>query len=104
MLQYDVYIMQIHPLLAEILTFEKTGRSALLLGGWRPSFPRLTAMTPSFRGNLQTALTLVLIHLSTQGKVRWKGNINPYTMIYYSLSNSVIFIHFSFKQSQTNRG
>ena len=77
MLKQDVYIMQIHPLLVEILTFEKTGRLALVLGPWRRSFPRLTAMAPSFRGNIQTAITLVLIHLSTQGKVRWKGNINP---------------------------
>ena len=76
MLQYDVYIMQIHPLLAEILTFEKTGRSALLLGGWRPSFPRLTAMAPSFRGNLQTAITLVLIHLSTRGELCSKANVD----------------------------
>ena len=77
MLQYDVYFVRIHALLADILTFEKTGRSALVLGPWRRSFPRLTAMAPSFRGNIQTAITLVLIHLSTRGKVCSKGSVNP---------------------------
>ena len=77
MLQYDVYFVRIHALLAEILAFEKTGHSALLLGPWRRSLPRLTAMAPSFRGNIQTSITLVLIHLSTRGEVRSKGNINP---------------------------